>query len=240
MFNSTNTPLTADMDQGEDRHKSPKPRCGSEETPREVDDATSEQCDKPINEDDNIYYDSDVDYYPSSPPPSSSSSSSSSPSSSLSSSPDLPKPLFPTPLPSISQIYPRWTHITTLQTHYIAQYNTAHAHLGVQNLQLASLDSTKSPCHRRRRRRLLQSSRKANLKILLHAMLHVARLTGEKIKLQQQSMHTPSFPPKPQTPQNPTNPPAPHKKQPKPTSANTSASSGGSTSRAKEQQWCTA
>jgi len=89
----------------------------------------------------------------------------------------------------------------------------------------------------------LQSSRKANLKILLHAMLHVARLTGEKIKLQQQSTHTPSFPPKPQTPQtpqNPTNPPAPHKKQPKSTSANTSASSGGSTSRAKEQQWCTA
>ena len=196
------------MDQGEDRDKSPKPRCGSEETPREVDDATSEQCDKTINEDDNIYYDSDVDYYPSSPPPPSSSSSSSSssspPSSSISSSPDLPNPLFPTPLPSISQIYPRWTHITTLQTHYIAQYNTAHAHLGVLNLQLASLDSTKSPCHRRRRRRLLQSSREANLKILLHAMLHVARLTGEKIKLQQQSMHTPFFPPKT------TNPTKPH------------------------------
>jgi len=43
-------------------------------------------------------------------------------------------------------------------------------------------------------------------------MLHVARLTGEKIKLQQQSMHTPSFPPKTTNTTKPHEPPCPAQK----------------------------
>lgn len=110
----------------------------------------------------------------------------SSSSTSSSSSQIFDDDLFPTPLDCVSDIYPRWQRIVTLQQRYVRQYADHHRLLGVANQKLEWVDENRgvwAPGVYVERLELWRGFRRADLKSLRIAMVNVARMTREKKKL---------------------------------------------------------